>query len=147
MRYAGARFLKAGQQLPVLYHLILKVKMERKKPILLLWIQGLYFLLPGIWPLLHMPSFLAITGPKTDLWLVRTVALLLVAIGLAFLTAAYRKEYLPALGVLGISSAAGMAGIDLYYALNDRIWDTYLIDAVGEGLLILAWMVYFFRRP
>ena len=119
--------------------------MEKRKPILLLWIQGWYFLLPSVWPLVHMPSFLAVTGPKTDLWLVRTVALLLISISLTLLTAAYRKEYLPALGVLAVTSAAGVAAIDLYYALNDRIWDTYLIDAAGEGLLILAWQVYFFK--
>jgi hypothetical protein len=119
--------------------------MERRKPILLLWIQGWYFLLPSIWPLVHMPSFLAVTGPKTDLWLVRTVAVLLTVISLTFLTAAYRKEYQPAIGLLAVGSAAGMAGIDLYYALNDRIWDTYLIDAAGEGLLILGWLFYFLK--
>lgn len=119
------------------------VPMERSKPILLLWIQGLYFLLPSIWPMVHMPSFLAVTGPKEDLWLVRTVAVLLIVISLTFLTAAYRKEYQAAIGLLGLGSALGMAGIDLYYALNDRIWDTYLIDAAGEGLLILAWLYYF----
>jgi hypothetical protein len=31
--------------------------------------QGTYFLLTGVWPLLHMRSFLTVTGPKTDLWL------------------------------------------------------------------------------
>jgi hypothetical protein len=119
--------------------------MGKNLPIGLLWIQGLYFFLPGIWPLLHMPSFLAVTGPKTDLWLVQTVALLLVAIGGAMLTAAYRREYQPALGVLAVAGAAAMAGIDLYYALNDRIWNTYLIDAAAEILLIAAWAAYFFR--
>jgi hypothetical protein len=119
--------------------------MKKNKPIVLLWIQGLYFFFPSIWPLVHMPSFLAVTGPKTDLWLVRTVAVLLTVISLTFLTAAYRKEYQPAIGLLAVGSAAGMAGIDLYYALNDRIWDTYLIDAVGEGLLILGWLFYFFK--
>jgi hypothetical protein len=119
--------------------------MERSKPIVLLWIQGWYFLLPSIWPLVHMPSFLAVTGPKTDLWLVRTVAVLLTVISLTLLTSAYRKEYQPAIGLLALGSAAGMAAIDLYYALNDRIWDTYLIDAAGECLLILGWLFYFFK--
>jgi hypothetical protein len=122
--------------------------MGSKKPILLLWIQGGYFLVPSIWPLIHMPSFLAVTGPKTDLWLVRTVAVLLTVISLTFLTAAYRKEYQPAIGVLALGSAAGMAVIDVYYALQDRIWDTYLIDAAGELAFILAWIIYFLRnRP
>ena len=124
--------------------MILIMKKE-DKPILLLWVQGLYFLLPSIWPLLHMSSFLAVTGPKTDLWLVRTVALLLVAISLALLTSAWRREYIPALGVLAVGSACGMAGIDFYYAIQDRIWDVYLIDGVGEVMLILAWGIYFFK--
>jgi hypothetical protein len=119
--------------------------MEKRKPIALLWIQGFYFLLPSVWPLVHMPSFLAVTGPKTDLWLVRTVAILLTVISLTFLTAAYRKEYQPPIAVLALGSAAAMAGIDLYYALNDRIWDTYLIDAAGEILLLLGWIIYFFK--
>jgi hypothetical protein len=119
--------------------------MERRKPITLLWIQGGYYLVTSIWPLIHMPSFLAVTGPKTDLWLVRTVAILLTVTGLVFFMAAYRKEYQPAIGVLALGSAAGLAGIDLYYALNDRIWDSYLIDAAAEILLILCWIFYFLK--
>lgn len=119
--------------------------MEEKKPVLLLWLQAGYFFVPALWPLVHMPSFLAVTGPKTDLWLVRTVAVLLVAISLALFTAAYRKEYQPAIGVLAVCSAAAMMGIDLYYALNDRIWDSYLIDAAAEALLLMAWLAFFLK--
>lgn len=32
--------------------------------------------------MVHMPSFLWVTGPKSDLWLVDTVSLLISAIGL-----------------------------------------------------------------
>src|SRR5437879_6174180 len=32
--------------------------------------QGLYFLLTGLWQLLSISSFQAVTGPKHDLWLV-----------------------------------------------------------------------------
>ena len=37
------------------------------------WIQGVYFALTGIWPLLDLSSFQWVTGPKQDLWLVQTV--------------------------------------------------------------------------
>src|SRR5689334_22911224 len=53
-------------------------------------IQGLYFLATGVWPLFHIESFLAVTGPKTDLWLVQTVAALLVVAGGVLLIAAAR---------------------------------------------------------
>ena len=52
--------------------------------------QGSYFLLTGVWPLLHMRSFLAVTGPKTDLWLVETVGVLVAAIGAGLLLSAAR---------------------------------------------------------
>src|SRR5438067_11801258 len=43
--------------------------------------QGAYFVATGIWPLLHMPSFEAVTGPKVDKWLVRTVGVLVSVVG------------------------------------------------------------------
>src|SRR5690606_42098076 len=52
----------------------------------LLRLQGGYFVLTGIWPLVHIPSFLQVTGDKAELWLVETVGCLMIAIGLALLT-------------------------------------------------------------
>lgn len=45
-------------------------------------IQALYFFLTGIWPLVHLKSFMAITGEKTDIWLVHMVGLLAMSIGI-----------------------------------------------------------------
>ena len=120
--------------------------MVRRKPVLLLWLHGIYFALPSIWPLVHMPSFLAVTGPKTDLWLVQTVAVLLLIISLVFITAALTGEYQPYLGVLAVGSTAGMAFVDIYFATNNVIWDTYLLDAGGELLLLVAWIYFLFRK-
>lgn len=35
------------------------------------WSQGVYFGATGLWPILHLPSFLFVTGPKIDTWLVQ----------------------------------------------------------------------------
>jgi hypothetical protein len=43
--------------------------------------QGAYYLVSGLWPLLHFTSFEAFTGRKRDRWLVRTVGLLTCGIG------------------------------------------------------------------
>lgn len=37
-------------------------------------LHGIFNVLNGLWPLLHMHSFEAVFGLKTDKWLVRTVA-------------------------------------------------------------------------
>ncbi|MEM5786496.1 MAG: hypothetical protein AAGU11_04200, partial [Syntrophobacteraceae bacterium] len=65
-------------------------------------VQGLYYIPTGIWPLLHMSSFLKITGPKTDLWLVNTVGLLLVVTGSVLLLAGLRNNYRLEFLLLGI---------------------------------------------
>ena len=33
---------------------------------LLLWIQGLYYLMTGVWPLVSIETFQTVTGRKTD---------------------------------------------------------------------------------
>lgn len=92
--------------------------------------QGIYYLITGIWPMLHMESFVAITGPKTDLWLVRMVALLSIGIG-AHIIAQKKGPY-----VLHICAALAFIAIDCYYAFSDVIWDIYLADAVAQAILV-----------
>ncbi|RNI22395.1 hypothetical protein [Rufibacter latericius] len=112
---------------------------------LLLLIQGIYFSLTGIWPLVHMPSFLAVTGPKKEVWLVVTVGMLVLAIGAALITAAFqpREERSPMM--LGFFSALGLGAIDVRYATREVILDIYLLDAIVEFLLAIAWIWVFFN--
>lgn len=102
--------------------------------------QGLYYFATGLWPLVDIESFQAVTGPKADLWLVRTVGLLVMAIGGALLIAARRGTITPETLFLAIASALALAGIDLFYALTDVIRDIYLADAVAELVLVAAWV-------
>lgn len=44
--------------------------------------QALLYLATGLWPVIHLRSFLSVTGPKTDLWLVESFGLLIAAFGL-----------------------------------------------------------------
>lgn len=114
--------------------------------VLLSWLQGIFYLVTGLWPLLHMPSFLAVTGPKVDLWLVKTVGVLIVVIGAVLLVGARRRAIGPEVTLLAMGSAASLAGVDLVYALSDRIWDVYLLDALAETGLIVLWGIAWTRR-
>ncbi|MHB1416246.1 MAG: hypothetical protein ACYC1C_13440 [Chloroflexota bacterium] len=113
---------------------------------LLAFAQGLYYLVTGLWPLVHMPSFLAITGPKTDLWLVRSNALLIAAIGLALSLAGLRREGGLSTGSLGIGAAAALGGVDATYALRGRISRAYLLDVPLEAAFALGWALAGLRR-
>ncbi len=107
-------------------------------------IQGGYFLLTGIWPLAHMRSFIAITGPKTDLWLVETVGVLVAAIGLGLLLSAIRDERSLELPVVAVVAAFGLAAVDVIYSTRGIIARIYLADAAVEALFVAGWAIYAF---
>jgi hypothetical protein len=101
--------------------------------------QAIYYLVTGSVPLVSMRGFEAITGPKTDRWLVRTVALLLIVIGSA-LALASRRHPTPEMILLGAGSAGSLAAIDIVYVAKRRIWPVFLLDAVVEIGLVAGWM-------
>jgi hypothetical protein len=100
-------------------------------------LQGAYYVATGVWPLVDDRSFQAVTGPKTDVWLVKTVGLLVAGIGAALLSEGRHPGR--AATVVGAGSAVALAGIDIYYATTRRISPIYLLDAVAEGVLLWAW--------
>jgi hypothetical protein len=103
--------------------------------------QGGYFLLTGGWPLLHMRSFLAVTGPKTELWLVRTVAALIIAISLPLLLAAVEGPIPLEVRTLALTAATALLAIDVIYVSKEVISPIYLADAAAEVALIATWLV------
>ncbi|MFL6198178.1 MAG: hypothetical protein ACJ76J_03290 [Thermoanaerobaculia bacterium] len=113
----------------------------------LAWIQGIFYFVTGVWPLVSIGTFMMVTGPKVDLWLVKTVGLLIAVIALAILMAARRGRIAPEVRFLAAGSAAALAAVDLIYALSDRIWDVYLLDAVAEIGLVVLWLVLSARSP
>lgn len=113
----------------------------------LAWIQGIYFLVTGVWPILSIGTFQWVTGPKVDLWLVKTVGALIAVIALTILMAARRGQVGPEVRFLAMGSAAALAAVDLIYALADRIRDIYLLDAVLEIGLVVLWIALSARSP
>ena len=109
-------------------------------------IQGAYYLLTGIWPLIDIDSFMVVTGPKLDQWLVKMVGALVIPVGLVLLLAAYRKEPLVQTMVLALTSAIAFTSIDTYYSLKDRIWDVYLLDAAAQVIFIAGWVVFMLSK-
>ncbi len=107
--------------------------------------QSLYIALTAIWPIIHMRSFVAVTGPKTDLWLVKTVGALLIPIAICLGAHLFRDDKLPAL-ILGAGTAVAFICIDTIYATKGVISKIYLLDAAVELLFLLAWLYIVYRQ-
>lgn len=104
-------------------------------------IQGVYYLLTGFWGLLHIESFMMVTGPKFDIWLVKMVSVLIIVISWVLILGGYRKNVTLEIIVLALGSAIGFIAIDIYYVAIDRISEVYLLDAVAEVILIILWTI------
>jgi hypothetical protein len=101
-------------------------------------VQAAYYALTGAWPIIHIASFEAITGPKLERWLVRTLGGTVAAIGASLWTAARGLNPGPETTVLAIGSAAALGTSDAIYALKRRISPIYLADAAVQIALIAA---------
>jgi hypothetical protein len=105
--------------------------------------QGIYYFITGLWPLIDIESFLYITGPKTDLWLVKTVSAIFVCIGLVLSLAFFQQSTSLLIIILGVTTALAIVIIDFYYSLNGVISPVYLIDGGIQILLLLFYSFSF----
>jgi hypothetical protein len=114
-------------------------------PVLAL-VQGVFYGATGLWALVDLDSFMAVTGPKTDHWLVKTVGTLVTVIG-AVLLVAWRRGDVPfEVALLAIGSALSLATIDVVYVSSGTISPIYLLDAAAEVGLAVAWIPVVRRR-
>jgi hypothetical protein len=103
--------------------------------------QAAFYLATGIWPLLSMNTFEKVTGPKTDKWLVKTVAMMINVVGVVLAVAGSRRKIAPEIPLLAVGSALALTAVDVVYVSKKRISKIYLLDAVTELILVALWIV------
>ncbi len=106
---------------------------------LLFKVQGGYYLLTGFWPIIHIDSFIWVTGPLEDIWLVKSFGLMIAIVGLTFIIGARSKQFNWPLISLAILSAMGFIAIDTYFVITNTIPPIYLGDAVAQFVLLILW--------
>jgi hypothetical protein len=102
--------------------------------------QGLAYAATGLWPLLSRRTFEAVTGPKTDWWLVQTVGVLVTVVGTTLAMAGTSGRVSPEIRRLAAGSALGLAAIDVVHVARRRISAVYLLDAAAELSAAAAWL-------
>jgi hypothetical protein len=103
--------------------------------------HGVYYVVTGVWPVVSIDTFQAVTGRKRDLWLVKTAGLLIASIGSALTLAGYRGHISPEARLLAITSSVSLAGIEVAYVYRGVLGPIYLADAAGELVLAAAWLL------
>lgn len=108
-------------------------------------VHGVYLLIGGAWPLLHLRSFEAITGPKSDDFLVRSVALLLLLAG-SILLAQRKAPFERSAVQMAMGTSFSLGCVAVISALGGWIWKIYLIDGAIHLLFVLAWTVLLLKH-
>jgi hypothetical protein len=111
----------------------------------LLFFQGVYYLITGIWPLVSLDTFEAVTGPKTDDWLVQTVGVLASVIGAALLLGAVRSPPVRETVALSTLSAIAFTGVDVTFVGLRVISRIYLVDAAIQIAVLLTTVIIYAR--
>jgi hypothetical protein len=100
--------------------------------------QAAYYVVTGVWPLLDRDSFEAVTGGKTDFWLVRAVEVTVTAVGVGLALAVRRGVLSEDMRAAAALAAAGLGAIDVVYVARRRIRPVYLLDAVAQAVFLRA---------
>lgn len=93
----------------------------------------------ALWGMFDIDSFMRATGPKTDIWLVKTIGALLICTSCFFISVIFRKEFSFSVFLLAYMQAFALAIIDFYYALNGTISTIYIADGVCQIIFVVMW--------
>jgi hypothetical protein len=101
--------------------------------------QAAYYVGTGVFPFITRRGFEALTGPKPEWWLVKTVGLTVTVAGAAIGSAARHDRITPEIELLATGTAASLGAIDVWYVARGRIKPTYLLDAAAQAALLAGW--------
>jgi hypothetical protein len=113
---------------------------------LTIWAQGIYTFITAVWPIVDIDSFMKVTGYKTDVWLVKTVSVLLLAFSIGLLASAFSKRLEFSIAFLALFASAGLTYVDFYYPANDIISNIYMADGVVEVVFVVAWLILLLNK-
>ncbi len=101
-------------------------------------LQGAYYIVTGLWPLINMESFDAVTGPKAEDWLVRTFGVMVAAVGVPLVAMALQGTLDRSARALALTFAVALAVTEAFFSLRGTIWPIYLADSIVELAFGLA---------
>jgi hypothetical protein len=103
------------------------------------FVQGTYYLLIGLWPILADVGALAGSETGGDTWQLRAFGLVVAVVGVLLILAARRCGALPETARLGVVVALGLAAADVVLVQYGTAPTIYLADAVIQFAFVLWW--------
>ncbi len=95
--------------------------------------QGLYYLVTGLWPIIHLSSFEVVTGPKASIFLLYMISFLTVVIAITLLLS-FNKE--KSREIIFLSLASPLAFMINEVLFRGQIRGIYFLDFAIEVIFI-----------
>ena len=113
----------------------------------LLVTHATYLFITAVWPILHIKSFMYVTGPKEDIWLVKTVGALLIPVSLCMFSYLKKTAADPIpLMLLAGGTAISFFYIDVHYVVTGVIAAIYLLDGIAELIFLSGWVYFAIKK-
>jgi hypothetical protein len=105
-------------------------------------LQGVYYVVSGLWPVVHASSYQHYTGGHdlTDLWLLRTLGAVLAVVGLSLLWAVRRRSVAPEAVIMAGGVAAVLAIMDMANIAVKAYPPIYCIDCLIQVGFLFGWI-------
>lgn len=106
---------------------------------ILIFAHGAYLLAGGLWPLVHMPSFEEVTGPKEEDWLVRSVAGILLVIGVVLLGQLRKQRVEVSAVAVAMGASLTLGAVGIITASEGVIDPIYIGDGTVHIVFVALW--------
>jgi len=112
---------------------------SRKPARVVLYVQGVYCLLAGVWAVLALTRFAALIGSEAGVPLARGYGVIVAGVGVALLGLAFRREASFETARLAVAVAVVLAAADLVFVVSGAVPTVYLLDAGVQAGFVLWW--------
>ena len=103
---------------------------------LVLWVQGLYYGLTGLWAIVALDHFSRVTGHYGDAFEMYSIAALAIVLGIAFIAGAVYEKYRTFAGWLVLGSAVAVIIPELVYFEEIR-GTLFAYDLIEETIIAI----------
>ncbi len=109
--------------------------------------QGAYYILAGVWPLLHFSSYARIVAVDVNPFQAQVFAGMLIVIGAALIEAARREPPGPFPTLLGAAVAGAIALVSLIWLPRLGVASGLWIDLIVEVAIAVTLILLYPRQP
>lgn len=112
-----------------------------------LQLQGVYYIVAGVWPLLHFPSYARFVALDVNPFQAQVFSALLIVIGAALIEATRREPPGPYPTLLGAATAGAIALVSLIWLPRLGVASGLWADLIVEVAIAVTLVVLYPRQP